>query len=124
MKLNMKGILKLENQMEEECKLLFKEMFMKESLLMVFSKALEYATGQMEENMKVIGKMEYNMDKEYERTLMGRNMKVIGRKENQMEKECKLTFKEMFMKVNLLMGNLKDMEYIEWQMEKNMKVIG
>ena len=74
--------------------------------------------------MKVIGKMEYNMDKEYERTLMGRNMKVIGRKENQMEKECKLTFKEMFMKVNLLMGNLKDMEYIEWQMEKNMKVIG
>ena len=51
-------------------------------------------------------------------------MKVIGRKENQMEKECKLTFREIFIKVNLLMGNLMVMEHIRGQMENNIKAIG
>ena len=52
-------------------------------------KVMEYIVGQMEENIK-----------------------VIGIKENQMDKECKLTLREMFMKVNFLMENLKVMEYI------------
>ena len=58
-------------------------MFIKVNLFVGNLKVMEYIMGQMEENMK-----------------------VIGRKENQMEKECKLTFREIFIKVNLLMGNL------------------
>ena len=97
---------------------------MRVSLLMVYSKALAYTSGKMEENIKVIGKLDYHIDKECERTFRDRNMKVIGRKENQMDKECKLTLREMFMKVNLLMGNLKVMEHTGEQMEENMKVFG
>ena len=62
---------------------------MKVNLFMGNLKVMEYIVEQMEENIK-----------------------VIGRKEKQMDKECKLALKEMFMKVNFLMENLKVMEYI------------
>ena len=78
---NMKGIGRLENNMDKECGLGVMEMFMKVSMWMGFMKASEYTGRQMDKNMKGIGRLENNMDK-----------------------ECGLRVMEMFMKVSLWMG--------------------
>ena len=64
MEKNMKAIEKQENFMDKKSRLRVIEMSIEVSLLMGYSKVLEYLKGQMEKNMKVIEELEKSMDKE------------------------------------------------------------
>ena len=54
---------------------------------------------------------------------MDKNMKGIGSLENNMDKECGLGVMEMFMKVSMWMGFMKALEYTGGLVDKNMKGI-
>ena len=70
--------------MARECSLGLMVEGMKENTMMIKNKDLDYLRGQMGEDMRAIGKMENNMEKELTTLVKAKSKKENGRKEKEL----------------------------------------